>query len=58
MKFENPILRGFYPDPSICVAGDKYYMVCSSFPANVLQESAESPFVHVGEVERVDRRST
>lgn len=27
----NPILRGFYPDPSICRAGDDYYLVTSSF---------------------------
>ena len=28
---ENPLLKGFYPDPSICRAGDDYYMVTSSF---------------------------
>lgn len=27
----NPILPGFYPDPSICEAGGYYYLVCSSF---------------------------
>lgn len=27
----NPILSGFYPDPSICRAGDDYYIVTSSF---------------------------
>ncbi len=27
----NPILAGFYPDPSVCRAGDTYYLVCSSF---------------------------
>lgn len=31
MKYQNPIVRGMYPDPSVCRAGDKYYMVCSSF---------------------------
>lgn len=31
MKFQNPILRGFYPDPSICRAGEDYYLVTSSF---------------------------
>lgn len=31
MKITNPIIRGFYPDPSICKRGDKYYLVCSSF---------------------------
>lgn len=30
-SFENPILSGFYPDPSICRVGDTYYMVNSSF---------------------------
>lgn len=28
---KNPILRGFYPDPSICVAGEDFYMVNSTF---------------------------
>lgn len=31
MKYQNPILRGFYPDPSVCAANGSYYMVCSSF---------------------------
>lgn len=30
-SFNNPILSGFYPDPSICRAGDDYYIVASSF---------------------------
>ncbi len=29
--FNNPILRGMNPDPSICRVGDDYYMVTSSF---------------------------
>ena len=29
--FHNPILPGFYPDPSICRVGDDYYLVNSSF---------------------------
>ena len=29
--FENPMLSGFYPDPSICRVGDDYYLVNSSF---------------------------
>ncbi|HET8828609.1 MAG TPA: glycoside hydrolase family 43 protein [Pelobium sp.] len=29
--FQNPILKGFYPDPSVCRVGDDYYMVTSSF---------------------------
>ena len=27
----NPVLPGFYPDPSICEAKGYYYLVCSSF---------------------------
>jgi len=27
----NPLLKGFYPDPSICRVGDDFYMVTSSF---------------------------
>ncbi len=30
-RFHNPILPGFYPDPSICRVGEDFYMVCSSF---------------------------
>ena len=29
--FKNPLLPGFYPDPSICRVGEDYYMVTSSF---------------------------
>lgn len=28
---ENPILKGFYPDPSICRVGEWYYLVNSTF---------------------------
>lgn len=31
ITYNNPILPGFYPDPSITRAGDDYYLVCSSF---------------------------
>lgn len=31
MKFTNPVIPGFYPDPSICRVGDDYYLVNSSF---------------------------
>jgi beta-xylosidase len=27
----NPVLPGFHPDPSVCMAGEDYYLVCSSF---------------------------
>jgi xylan 1,4-beta-xylosidase len=29
--YNNPVLPGFHPDPSICRAGDDYYLVTSSF---------------------------
>jgi len=31
MRYQNPILPGFNPDPSICRAGDDYYLVTSTF---------------------------
>lgn len=31
MKYTNPVVKGFYPDPSVCEAKGKYYLVCSSF---------------------------
>ncbi|SHL67321.1 alpha-N-arabinofuranosidase [Anaerocolumna jejuensis DSM 15929] len=31
MKYSNPVIKGFYPDPSVCKVGDTYYLVCSSF---------------------------
>lgn len=31
MKYNNPVIKGFYPDPSICKVEDTYYLVCSSF---------------------------
>ena len=30
-QYYNPILAGFYPDPSVCRVGDTYYLVNSSF---------------------------
>ncbi|NLC16269.1 MAG: glycoside hydrolase family 43 protein, partial [Clostridiales bacterium] len=44
MRYHNPVIKGFYPDPSVCRAGDKYYLVCSSFqyfPAVPLFESGD-----------------
>jgi xylan 1,4-beta-xylosidase len=29
--FQNPIIPGFYPDPSICRVGEDYYLVTSTF---------------------------
>ncbi len=31
MKYQNPIVKGFNPDPSICKANGKYYLVTSTF---------------------------
>lgn len=30
-EYRNPIMSGFYPDPSVCRKGEDYYMVHSSF---------------------------
>ena len=30
-RVSNPILPGFYPDPSVCRVGDDYYLVTSTF---------------------------
>lgn len=30
-SYENPVIRGFHPDPSICRVGEDYYLVTSSF---------------------------
>ncbi len=27
----NPVIAGFFPDPSVCRVGDDYYLACSSF---------------------------
>jgi len=29
--YQNPVIPGFHPDPSICKAGDRFYLVTSSF---------------------------
>ncbi len=31
MKYVNPVVKGFYPDPSVCEAYGKFYLACSSF---------------------------
>lgn len=31
MVYKNPVVKGFYPDPSVCFAEGRFYMVCSSF---------------------------
>jgi len=30
MIFYNPIIPGYYPDPSICRVGEDYYLVTST----------------------------
>ncbi|MET7463261.1 glycoside hydrolase family 43 protein [Nonomuraea sp. NPDC005501] len=30
-EYGNPVIGGFFPDPSVCRVGDDYYLVCSSF---------------------------
>ncbi|RIX50269.1 glycoside hydrolase family 43 protein [Paenibacillus nanensis] len=44
MKYHNPVIKGFYPDPSVCKVNDTYYLVCSSmqyFPGVPLFESKD-----------------
>lgn len=44
MIVQNPIIKGFFPDPSICRADGKYYLACSSFryfPGVPLLESTD-----------------
>ncbi len=31
MVVSNPVVRGFWPDPSVCRANGKFYLACSSF---------------------------
>src|SRR4051794_39957911 len=31
MKIQNPVLKGFNPDPSICKVGEDYYIATSTF---------------------------
>ena len=31
MRYQNPILPGFHPDPSICRVGEDYYLATSTF---------------------------
>lgn len=30
-SYDNPVIGGFHPDPSVCRVGEDYYLVCSSF---------------------------
>lgn len=43
-SYQNPILRGMYPDPSIVLVEDTYYMVNSTFeyyPGIALSKSTD-----------------
>ncbi|MDO5416626.1 MAG: family 43 glycosylhydrolase [Lachnospiraceae bacterium] len=31
MKYQNPVIKGFHPDPSVCRVGKDYYLVTSTF---------------------------
>lgn len=31
MRYTNPVIPGFWPDPSVCRAGEKFYLAASSF---------------------------
>ena len=57
-KFRNPILSGFYPDPSICRVGEDYYMVTSSFayyPGLPIHHSKD--LIHWEQMEYTDQTS-
>lgn len=44
MNYNNPVIKGFYPDPSVCRGRDKFYLVCSSmqyFPGVPIFESTD-----------------
>lgn len=44
IEVKNPILRGFHPDPCICKAKNKYYLITSTFewlPGVSLYESED-----------------
>jgi len=31
VRYRNPVIPGFHPDPSVCRVGQDYYLVTSSF---------------------------
>lgn len=31
MKYTNPVIKGFHPDPSVCRSGNEFYLVTSTF---------------------------
>ncbi|MEL1265443.1 glycoside hydrolase family 43 protein [Pseudoxanthomonas putridarboris] len=57
--YRNPVLAGFHPDPSIARAGDRFYLVTSSFaffPGIPVFESAD--LVHWAQIGNVIDRPT
>ena len=57
--FRNPVIPGYHPDPSVCLVGDTFYLVNSSFeyfPGVPIYESRD--LVHWRQIGNVlDRRS-
>lgn len=57
--YENPVIPGFHPDPSVCAVGEKFYLVNSSFqyfPGVPIYESDDMAHWHqIGNV--LDRES-
>jgi beta-xylosidase len=57
--YRNPVVPGFHPDPSVCRAGDQYFLVTSSFTyvpgVPIFRSSDLVHWVQIGNV--LDRRS-
>lgn len=45
---KNPILTGFYPDPSICRAGDDFYIVNSTLYMHPVCLYSTAGIWHIG----------
>ena len=54
---KNPILSGFYPDPSICRAGEDYYIVNFQFCAAPEFRFSQQNHGALGKVEVLTDRS-
>ena len=55
MKFENPIIPGFSPDPSVVLVGDTFFLVTSTFhisPAIPIYASKDlNTWTHISELQ-------
>lgn len=55
MKFENPIIPGFSPDPSVVLVGDTFFLVTSTFhvfPAVPIYASKDlTTWTHISELQ-------